>query len=80
MLKLVAVQYQSGIACVFDGQQYLVLKPPYSTENFCKISPAEVGQAISKQGFAAEDKDFATFEELFKFLGEKLLKGEWETK
>jgi len=80
MIKLVAAQYKIGMAIVFFSQQYMVLKPPYSTEKPCIIGKSEVEKATSNQGFLAEDKDFATFEELFKFLGEKLLKGEWETK
>jgi len=78
MIMLVAALYKCGIAIVFFNQQYIVYKPPYDKGQFCVIEPEKYTQAISKQGFSAEEKDFATFEELFKYMKEKLNKGEWE--
>jgi hypothetical protein len=79
MLKLVAAQYKSGLAIVYDGK-FVLYKPPYEQEKFCVLSPEAITNAISKQGFQPEDIDFTSFDELLKFIRGKLLKGEWEKK
>ncbi|OGY41612.1 MAG: hypothetical protein A2Y82_01350 [Candidatus Buchananbacteria bacterium RBG_13_36_9] len=80
MILLVAAQYKSGICCVFYDQLFLLYKPPYDKDIFCVIKAEDVTRAISKQNFAAEEKKFESFGELFKYMQEKLLKGEWEKK
>ena len=77
MIKIIAAKYKDGLACVFDGTKLLIIMPPYIGKG-SPIKPEDVSKAVSHQGFSAEDLEFKSFEELFGFLQEKLLKGEWE--
>lgn len=75
-IQMIAVNHKDGMACVWDGTKFLIIKPPYEGKG-SPIKPEDISKAVSK-GFSAVDLEFKSFEEVFKFLREKLLKGEWE--
>ena len=78
MIKLVAALYECGICCVIFSGRYLLFKPPYQKDEFCLLTKQDVGNAILKQGFQFENRDFTSFEELFKFMEEQTRNGAWE--
>jgi hypothetical protein len=79
MIKVIAACYKDGLACVFDGTSLIIIRPPYASKG-SPIKPEDVTKAVSHQGFSAVDEEFKSFEELYGFLREQNLKGEWEKK
>ncbi|MBN1326099.1 hypothetical protein JW977_03945 [Candidatus Falkowbacteria bacterium] len=73
MLKLIAVQYKSGLAILFLNKTFHLYKPPYGLQIFTVLTAEEVVRAISDNGLIAQDIEFDNFGEFIQFMCNKSL-------
>ncbi len=72
MLRLLAFAVNDGWAFVREGQSVVLIRPPYSTANMCRVPEESVETGVAGYGFSACENDFADWRELIGFLNEQL--------
>lgn len=72
MLRLLAFAANDGWAFVREGQSVVLIRPPYSTANMCRVPEESVETGVAGYGFSACENDFADWRGLIVFLNEQL--------
>jgi hypothetical protein len=73
MLRLLASAPEDGWAFVEDGENLVVIRPPYTVWSRAKTQRDALGTAIQLHGFRTEDRDFPDWAALTVHLKEQII-------